>query len=286
MENQSVKSEMTTPSCKLHPDKLKISHSFPSRSLGTSSGRANLDRPDRDCLMIQTTFLIAWIILVTIYFGISIVITSLLTKNSDLPHKVARAWARSILFASRIRVTVRGLSRIDPDKPYIYMPNHQSYYDIPVLLACLAVQFRWLAKVELFRIPIFGQAMKQAGYISIDRSNRQSAFKSLGKAAETIHNGASVLIFPEGTRSKDGSICSFKKGGFVLAVNSGVPVVPVIVHGTRKILPKNQLLIRPGKDVVLEIRTPVETSDYTLKTKNRLMEDVRQIICESFEKGS
>ena len=117
-----------------------------------------------------------------------------------------------ILFVSRIKVTVKGISNIDPSKSYIFMPNHQSNFDIPVLLGCLPAQFRWLAKAELFRIPLFGRAMRGCGYISIDRSNRKSAFRSLQKAADTIRNGVSVLIFPEGTRSLDGKIRSFKKG--------------------------------------------------------------------------
>jgi 1-acyl-sn-glycerol-3-phosphate acyltransferase len=164
------------------------------------------------------------------------------------------------------------------------MPNHQSNFDIPVLLGHLNVQFRWLAKVELFKIPIFGYAMKRAGYISIDRSNRKSAFKSLKRAAKIIREGVSVLIFPEGTRNKESNIGLFKKGGFVLAVDSGVPIVPVIIHGTRAIMPKKKLLIRP-KDVILEIKKPIETRDYTRKTKEDLMEKVRQTISGSFERG-
>ncbi len=234
--------------------------------------------------MIYTFFVIAWTVFATVFFGIMTIFVSFTTGNSDRAHNVARMWAKSILIASRIKVTVKGSSNIDPDKPYIYMPNHQSNFDIPVLLAYLDVQFRWLAKAELFKIPIFGSAMKNAGYISIDRSNRKSAFKSLAKAAEII-KGVSVLIFPEGTRSLDGKIRDFKKGGFVLAVDSGVPVVPVIIYGTRAIMPKKKMYIRPG-NVVLEILEPVETSSYTRKNKDDLLEKIRGIICESFERGS
>jgi len=164
------------------------------------------------------------------------------------------------------------------------MSNHQSNFDIPVLLAYLPVQFRWLAKMELFRIPIFGFAMQRAGYISIDRSNRKAAILSLKRAAEIIRGGVSVLIFPEGTRSLDGEIQPFKSGGFILAVDSGVPIVPVIIHGTWPIMPKDRLRIRPG-NVVLEIEKPVETSPYARRDKAALMEKVRQIITESHEKG-
>jgi len=225
-----------------------------------------------------------WTILNTIFFGIIVIIISFFSKKGNICHKLARAWAWSILAASRIKVTVKGLSNIDSLGSCIYMPNHQSNFDIPVLLAHLKVQFRWLAKIELFKIPIFGYAMKRAGYISIDRSNRKSAFKSLKRAARIIREGVSVIIFPEGTRNLENNIALFKKGGFVLAVDSGVPIVPVIIHGTREIMPKKKLFIQT-RDVILEIKKPIETKDYTRKTKEDLMEKVRQIISDSFEEG-
>ena len=194
--------------------------------------------------MIRTLFIMIWTILNTIFFGIIVIIISFFSKKGNICHKLARAWAWSILAASRIKVTVKGLSNIDSLGSCIYMPNHQSNFDIPVLLAHLKVQFRWLAKIELFKIPIFGYAMKRAGYISIDRSNRKSAFKSLKRAARIIREGVSVIIFPEGTRNLENNIALFKKGGFVLAVDSGVPIVPVITHGTREIMPKKKLVKR------------------------------------------
>jgi len=164
------------------------------------------------------------------------------------------------------------------------MSNHQSVVDIPVLQACLPVQFRWLAKAELFKIPIFGYALGRSGHISIDRSNRKSAFKSLSNAARNIRNGVSVIIFPEGTRSRDGNIRQFKKGGFILAVDAGVPVVPVIIHGAWPLMLKNRVLLKPG-NIILEIKDPIKTTDYTRKTKDDLLKKVRKVICESFEEG-
>jgi len=164
------------------------------------------------------------------------------------------------------------------------MSNHQSNFDIPVLQAYLSTHFKWLAKAELFKIPFFGYVLKRAGYLSIDRSDRVSAVKSLKKATEIIRSGVSVLIFPEGTRSQDGNIRPFKKGGFVLAVDAGVPVVPVIINGTWSIMSKKGILIRPG-NVILEITEPIETSNYTRKIKDELLERVRNVVCEHFEKG-
>jgi 1-acyl-sn-glycerol-3-phosphate acyltransferase len=234
--------------------------------------------------VIRTLFIIFWTVILTGFFAVIIILTSFVTTGGEMPHNVARIWAKCILAASNINVTVKGLSNLKRTGSYIYMPNHVSNFDIPVLQAYLPVQFRWLAKAELFKIPIFGYAMKRAGYISIDRFDRNSAIQSLNKAAEIIRNGTSVIIFPEGTRSKNKNIQSFKKGGFVLAVDSGVPIIPVIIHGTWTIMQKKQILVRPG-NVVLEIKKPINTLDYTRETKDDLMEKVRNIVLDSYEKS-
>lgn len=234
--------------------------------------------------MIRAPFVIIWVVLVTIYFSIAAIIVSFIKEGCVMPNKVAKTWARCILFGSRIKVTVTGLSNIDLSLPYIYMSNHQSAFDIPVLQAHLPVQFSWLAKAELFKIPVFGYALRRAGHISIDRSNRKSAFKSLKNAAKNIRSGVSVIIFPEGTRSQDGNIRQFKKGGFILAVDAGVPIVPVIIHGVWPIMLKNKVLIKQG-NIIVEIKDPIKTTNYTRKTKDDLMEKVRKVISESFEEG-
>jgi 1-acyl-sn-glycerol-3-phosphate acyltransferase len=164
------------------------------------------------------------------------------------------------------------------------MSNHQSNFDIPVLLAYLPVQFRWLAKAELFKIPIFGRAMRGAGYVKIDRFNQESAFESINEAARKMKNGVSIMIFPEGTRSRDGNIRPFKKGGFFMAVDAGVPIVPVILLGTWTLMDKSSLRINTG-EVSLNIETPIATTDYTRDNKDDLIESVRAVICDGFEKG-
>jgi len=231
--------------------------------------------------MIRTLFVITWTLIATLLMGTLTILLSFFDKTGNLPHSAARAWARSILRAGRIRVKVRGLNHIDGSRPCIFMCNHQSNFDIPVLMAHLPAQFRWLAKAELFKIPFFGYAMRRAGYISIDRSNRKSAFHSLKKAAEIIRNGTSVIVFPEGTRSRDGRIGSFKKGGFILAIDSGVPIIPVSLHGTWPIMPKNTLKIRPGR-VTIDIQPPVETSNFTRKGVDVLQGRVRDTIFSAF----
>ena len=222
----------------------------------------------------------------TAVLGIIAICISFFSRTGNAVHVIARIWAKSILVVSRIKVNINGLDNIDPSNSYIYMSNHQSNYDIPVLLAHLPVQFRWLAKAELFKIPIFGRAMRGAGYISIDRFNQKSAFKSIDEAAGKLKSGGvSIMIFPEGTRSLDGNIRPFKKGGFVLAVDAQVPVVPVILHGTRPIMPKGSLRVDPGV-VRMDIKEPIDTSRYTRETKDTLIERVRGVIHEGSKQAS
>jgi 1-acyl-sn-glycerol-3-phosphate acyltransferase len=231
--------------------------------------------------MLQTIAIALWTVFVTVIFSYLSILLSMVGTGGNLSHLSARLWGRSILAASGIQVRVTGMENIDPAESYIYMSNHQSNFDIPVLLAFLKVQFRWLAKEELFKIPFFGYAMQRVGYISINRSDRRSAFLSLKRAAQIIRGGVSVLIFPEGTRSLDGQIRPFKKGGFILALDAGVPIVPVVIRGTRSIMPKERLRIRPGR-VSLEILAPIDTTAYTRKSKEDLIAAVRRAICESF----
>ena len=234
--------------------------------------------------MARTSIIILGIILVTAFMAVMVILVSFVTASGDTAHKVGKIWAKCILALSNIRVTVKGLSNLKPGRSYIYMANHMSNFDIPVLQAFLPVQFRWLAKAELYKIPVFGYAMKRAGYISIDRSDRESAIESLNKAAKIIRGGISVVIFPEGTRSRTHNIQPFKKGGFFLAVDSGVPIIPIIIHGTGRIMPKKKMLIKPG-NVTLEIEKPINSSCYTRETKDNLIEKVREVILDSFEQN-
>lgn len=232
--------------------------------------------------MIRTAYIIFCTVAFTLFWGVIAIAVSFFSRRGNICHMAARYWGRSILMAGGIKVTVKGLSNLDPSKTYIYMANHLSNFDIPVLLAYLKVQFRWLAKAELFKVPFFGYVVKRAGYISIDRSNRRSAFQSLQRAAEMIQNGTSVMIFPEGTRSLDGKLGPFKKGGFALAMKSEARIVPIRISGTWQIMSKDGLRIRPGR-VTLEIKAPVETKNYDRKEKENLMAHIRREISAAEE---
>ncbi|HSH12636.1 MAG TPA: lysophospholipid acyltransferase family protein [Desulfurivibrionaceae bacterium] len=184
---------------------------------------------------------------------------------------VPRFWGWLITAWSGISVRVEGLERLDRSKPYIFVANHQSQFDIFVLDGFLDIDFRWLAKKELFRLPLFGWAMLLAGSIPVDRSHGRKALKSLDEAAKRIAGGASVVIFPEGTRSPDGQLQSFKSGAMQLAIKSGVELVPMAISGTHEVLPKGKILARPGK-VVIRLGTPVDSREFSSKEKQALAE--------------
>ena len=234
--------------------------------------------------MVRTLIIAMFTFPATVLLSSLTILASFINKNGDLAYNITKTWAKFVLAVSRIKVTVQGSYNIRSDRSYIYMSNHQSNFDIPVALAYFPFKFRWVAKAELFKIPIFGNAMHRVGHINIDRSNRRAAFKSLKKAARNIREGVSVLIYPEGTRSKDGNIGPFKNGGFVLSVESGTPIVPVIIHGTWPIMSRDKIIVKPG-NVIIEIKKPIETKNYNRKTRNDLLKKVRSVICESFEKG-
>ena len=232
--------------------------------------------------MIRSTFIILWIIILTVLLSLLVISISFFSHTGNMPHIIGRWWAKSILRVSGIKVKTKGLENLAPDKPFVFMCNHQSNFDILVLFSALPAQFRWIAKAELFKIPFFGQAMRGAGYISIERKNRKKAIQSLKQAAERIRSGVSVMIFPEGTRSLDGNIGEFKKGGFILAYDAGVPIVPIVLNGTWSIMSKDSLRIKSG-NVTFSVLPAVNVVDYSKSDKMKLIEDVRKKIVKEFE---
>ncbi len=189
------------------------------------------------------------------------------------------AWGRILCRTGNIRVRVEGERHLDPSQTYIFVANHCSMSDIWAFQGYMVHSFSWIAKKELFGIPLFGQTMRAVGFISIDRSRGRQAVKSLNDAAKRIAGGRSVLIFPEGTRSPDGHIQPFKTGAIVLAIKAGVQVVPVGFNGTHQALPKGSLLIRGG-DVVLRIGQPLQTSEFKPKDKRILAETLQRQVTD------
>jgi len=202
-------------------------------------------------------------------------IISITTGSGNIPHIIARYWARWTLFCSNVKVHVEGEENI-PKGPAIYMANHVSHYDVFSILAYLNVQFRWIVKKELYRIPLLNLAMKNAGYIKIDRSDHKKAIESMKIAAKQIRDGTSTMFFPEGTRSSDGNLHPFKKGGFHLAIDAGVPIVPISVTGSRAILAKGSYKIKPGH-ITLKIGKPIDSAGHDVQS---LMEETYQAITQ------
>lgn len=202
-------------------------------------------------------------------------------KIQAVPH----FWGWLITTWSGVSVKVEGLERLDCSKPYIFVANHQSQFDIFVLDGFLDIDFRWLAKKELFRLPFFGWAMLLAGSIPVDRSHGRKALKSLDEAANRIAAGASVVIFPEGTRSPDGQLQPFKAGAMQLAIKSGVELVPMAISGTYEVLPKGKILARPGK-VVIRLGMPVDSREFSSKEKQALAELLHDRVALLLRKGN
>jgi len=172
---------------------------------------------------------------------------------------------------------MKGLEHLDSRKSYIVVSNHQSFFDIFSLLGHLPLQFRWIAKAELFRIPLLGWAMTRTGYIPIERDSPKKAYRSMLQAAEKVREGVSILIFPEGTRSPDGLLQPFKKGVFLIALKSQAPILPVAIRGTRNIMRKNDWRAYPGH-VEIRIFPPIETAGFSTDREAELSEQVRNTL--------
>jgi 1-acyl-sn-glycerol-3-phosphate acyltransferase len=197
-------------------------------------------------------------------------------------HFLARLWGRGVLMICGLRVTVRGREKLDFGTTYVYVSNHASLFDIPVVVASIPDQIRIVYKKELEAIPVFGWGLKWGSYIAMDRSNRAEAMKSIETAARKIRYGESVLLFAEGTRTLDGKLQPFKRGAFNLAVRSGVPVVPLTINGTYAILPKHSISVRPGR-IELVLESPIAVNPSGGKEEEiRLMDRVHGAIADHY----
>ncbi|HSK02638.1 MAG TPA: lysophospholipid acyltransferase family protein [Kofleriaceae bacterium] len=193
----------------------------------------------------------------------------------------ARWFGRRVIELLDIRLDAWGAEILPPGRPYVYMSNHQSHLDIPVLYATLpSLSIRMLAKKELFRIPFWGDGLRAAEFIEVDRSNHERAVQSIERAAALLRDGVSIYLAPEGTRSRDGRIGRLKKGGFHLALATGVPIVPVAVRGTIDILPRGSRSMRTGCPVRVRIGTPIRVQGRDIEG---LMEEVRSFLVKNVE---
>lgn len=218
----------------------------------------------------------------TLLFGSLVLVAELLRVRhgrGSVFDKAPRWWSRWIAWSAGMQVVTHGREAIDPSRPHIYVANHVSIMDIPaVLLAVPAHGF--VAKRELSRVPFFGAAARAVGVVYIDRENRKSAFAAYEEAAEKVRAGQSVIVFPEGTRGAEYGLREFKKGPFVLAIRSGVPIIPVIIHGTIEVTPNGRLDVTPGT-VNIHLLDPVPTAGLTYEDRTTLADTVRERMAEA-----
>ncbi len=220
----------------------------------------------------------------TIFFGFLTVILLPLTGPRITSFICGKIWSRLNGYLTPMCVKVSGNENIDPNQSYVIVSNHQSQYDIFVLYGWLKVDFKWVMKQELRKVPGIGIGCEKVGHIFIDRSNHERALASLNEAKKKIVNGTSVIFFPEGTRSKDGTMKDFKKGAFKMALDLGLPVLPVTIIGSKNILPAGTMKLFPGK-VRLVIHKPIGIEGFTDDTIQELMDKAHDVIESALPAG-
>jgi len=220
------------------------------------------------------------ILFAVIYAAITIPVSFF---NAKFARKVARGWNLRVLGLGGIKLKVVGKEKLDPNERYVFMSNHQSALDIPIIYTGIGAHISFIAKKELFAIPVFGWGMSAVGHISIDRKNSRKALESMNKAVAKLQKeNISLVLFPEGTRSKDGKICEFKTASFTLALKSGVKLVPVGIKNAIDCLPPSSVRIRPG-EVTLEIGDPITLEEIEGKSKSELCSKVQQMVKDMVE---
>jgi 1-acyl-sn-glycerol-3-phosphate acyltransferase len=207
---------------------------------------------------------------------------SIFDRKGNLAHLCNRIWAKLNLMIGGFDVDLEGIEHVDSSRAYVIISNHQALFDIIMLLGLLPLQFRFVSKKDIFRVPFLGWAMRFARYIELDRTRLREAMIILARSSSLFKEGTSIMVFPEGTRSVDGRIRPFRKGPFQLALNSQVPILPVTILGTKRAITQNSLHIVPCP-VKMVVSKPIEISGYGSKEVKRLMEDARSIIKEQFD---
>jgi len=224
----------------------------------------------------------AWIFGSTIILGLLAIAATLISRSGKPVDVLGRLWSRWVLRVCSIDVQVEGLERLRPGQSYVLISNHLSNFDIWCTLGRMPFTVRFVAKKELLRLPVFGQALALSSHIVIDRQNPEDAIDKINAAAAHTPEGMGILFYAEGTRSRDGKIHEFKKGGVSLALRTGLPIVPLTVSGTRKFLPRGCAVIRPGGRVRMVLGEPIATAGVPYETRDELNERVRQVVVGNY----
>ncbi len=220
-------------------------------------------------------FLIPAISLYTVVLGSISLVSTLFDRSGDFAHRCARGWSILILKTTGVTVQVNGLEHLAGLQSCVLASNHQSIYDIPIAFASVPLQLRIVAKQSLGRIPFMGWHLYRAGHLLIDRRNPGPDV--VKKMARLVREGSSLIVFPEGTRSADGQLGRFKKGSFLVAIDAQLPVVPVTIAGSRHVMQKGRLMVRPG-EVALTIHEPIATAGVPREQVLELADRVREVI--------
>lgn len=219
------------------------------------------------------------IVLATAVCGTVSWLLALADSSGRKPHRIAQLWARLLLAIAGVRVRVEGLEHLDPRGAYVFASNHLSLMDTPLVLANIPVQFRFLAKRSLYKVPFIGSHLRRAGHIPVEREDPRASLRTLAEAARIVRErGVSLLVFPEGSRSR-GQLGEFKEGAAYLAIKAGVPLVPLGIQGTEKILPTGSLTVLPGP-AILRIGRPIPTAHLSLHEHRRLTALLREHVAE------
>lgn len=222
----------------------------------------------------KSIWILFWASLLTLVLFLPIVAAALLGKRGDAAFRGTQVFAWAILKLTGIRLNVTGREHIVPGQRYVILSNHASYFDPPALVLALGLQYRWVIKKELRKVPLFGLALETSRNLFIDRSKGSDALSSIKRGVAQLPDGTGILLFPEGTRSRDGQLLPFKKGGFVIARDGGLPILPVTIRGSHDRLPKGTAAFSPGLIDVI-IHPPVATAGRTVE---ELMGEVRGTI--------
>ena len=210
----------------------------------------------------------------TVVYASATIVVASIRGNSPAVEWIIGRWSRTLLRGAGIELHAENTELLDPAQRYILVANHYSYFDIPCIFAAIPQPIRFMAKVSLFKIPIFGWAIGRAGFIPIDRKNRRTAVKSFDLAAERIRRGNTIVVFPEEGRSRERQMRPFQRGGFLLALKSELPIVPVAIKGTYEVFRAGATRVTPGR-VTVTVTPPIQTAGLTLRDKERLAVEAR-----------
>lgn len=234
-------------------------------------------------MLFRTLLLWSVGLFLALLFFIPVPLVAIIDRSGNGVHIIGRIWTRTLLFLGGVKVEIEGLNNLIKGKPFLLISNHQEAFDIPVLHAFLPVQFRWISKARVFRYPVIGWTMSLAGYVKMDRSSSRASYGALVEATEKLKKGTSILIFPEGSRSKGEHINKFKRGPFLLAIKAKTPIVPISINGTKNVIKSGWPWIHPEK-IKVYIDSPVPTHDLVEKDALVLKEKIYDIVCKNFKK--